>query len=353
MDDTKKPRVTLLIAMRNESRFIADTLAAVFAQNYSAEKLEVIIADGLSTDDSKEIVSELIACQSGAYLIDNPGMTQSCGWNLGIERCTGDIIGIVSAHCQLEADYVYQAVDTLQRTGADLVGGPMIANSSSVVGQAIAVATSSPFGVGGARFHYTRKEEEVDTVYQGFCHRELYARIGGFDQEMIRNQDDELSFRIKASGGKIVCNPSIRSRYHNRSTFRSLSRQYFQYGFWKVRLMQKCAAQMQLRHFVPPAFAAVFVGLPILGLFFTPLLFFWFLVLGAYAVGALVATAALARRGGTVAHLLVPLVFPILHFSYGFGFLKGLMVWPFKGPPGSAPMLKMHGPAESEKGAMA
>jgi succinoglycan biosynthesis protein ExoA len=331
----------LLIAMRNESRFIAETLESVAAQDYPADRLEVIVADGRSTDDSREIVTRIIAGRPGWLLIDNPEVIQSWGWNHGIEHATGDLIGIVSAHCRLAPDYVSQTVETSLRTGADLVGGPMTAISSGLVGRAIALATMSPFGVGGARFHYATAEEEVDTVYQGVCRWELYARLGGFDPEMVRNQDDELSFRIRRSGGRIVCNPAIRSSYHNRSTFRTLARQYFQYGFWKVRLMQKCATGMQPRHFAPPLFAAAMVVLPLAATVSPLLRWVWLTMLGLYAAGALAATALLARRHGGAAPALVPLVFPVLHLAYGFGFLKGLVVWPRRGRPGTAPRLTM------------
>jgi hypothetical protein len=158
---------------------------------------------------------------------------------------------------------------------------------------------------------------------------------------MIRNQDDELSFRIRAAGGRIVCNPGIRSSYHNRSTFRSLSRQYFQYGFWKVRLMQKCLKQMQARHFAPGVFVLTFFSLLIAGMIFPLALGLWLLLVGAYALAAATAAIALARRGNGPAHVRVLAVFPILHFSYGAGFLKGLVYWPRQGPPGRAPVLKM------------
>jgi succinoglycan biosynthesis protein ExoA len=324
------PLVSLLIAMKNESAFIADTLTAVFAQDYPAEKIEVVVADGGSTDDSREIVAQLFAGRPNTLLLDNPQISASCGWNLGIARCRGDIIGIVSAHCELAPDYLRQAVETLERTGVDLVGGPMVATGEGSTAQAIALATSSPFGVGDARFHYLTDEEEVDTVYQGMCWRDLYVRLGAFDPEMVHDQDDELSFRINAAGGRIVCNPRIRSKYHCRSTLRALYRQYFQYGFWKVPLIQKWPRQMRARHFIPPVFAAAVVALPLLGLLWAPMLWGWLFMLGAYAVGSVVATIASARGGASSGHLVVPLVFPVLHLGYGFGFLTGLLSWPFR-----------------------
>ena len=215
----------------------------------------------------------------------------------------------------------------------------MRASSSGPVGSAIALGTSSPFGVGGARFHYATSEVEVDTVYQGFCWRELYEVLGGFDTEMVRNQDDELSFRIKAAGGRIVCNPAIRSRYHNRATFGTLFRQYHQYGFWKVRLMQKCASQMRVRHFAPGIFVLGLIGLPWLALLDVRLIAVWLLYMALYAAAVTLATLSLARGQPVAVIRRVPLVFPILHLAYGLGFLKGLMVWPGRGKPGAPPML--------------
>jgi succinoglycan biosynthesis protein ExoA len=324
-DRPERPLVSLLISMRNEEQHIARCLESILRQDYPADRLEVLVMDGRSTDRSREIVARLFEGRPHCRLLDNPGVIQSLGWNLGIAGSSGAVIGIVSAHCVLGPGYVSAAVETLRRTGAELVGGPMHAASSGRVGSATALATSSPFGVGGARFHYAQREQQVDTVYQGLCWRSTYERIGGFDPEMVRNQDDELSYRLLDAGGRIICNPAIESRYANRATFRSLARQYFQYGFWKVRLMQKHPRQMRPRHFVPATFVAAVaalglgsVGLPAA----RPL--FW-LVLAAYAAASGTASALAARRGGW-AHLpLMPVAFALLHLSYGAGFWKGLL----------------------------
>ena len=154
----------------------------------------------------------------------------------------GDVIGIVSAHCELAPDYLSTAVETLERTGADMVGGLMRAVGEGPVGEAVALATSTPFGVGGARFHYTDAEEEVDTVYMGLCRAEVYRRLR-FDEEMVSDQDDELSYRLLDEGGRIVCNPAIRSTYRNRSTFRSMT------GFKAF-----CSSMLRDRAPTPPLF---------------------------------------------------------------------------------------------------
>jgi succinoglycan biosynthesis protein ExoA len=318
-------KVSLLVAMRNEVGYIDRCLASIFAQEYPDHLLEVLVMDGQSTDGSLQIVENLFQGRSNCYLLPNPKIIQAAGWNLGIRVAQGDIIGIVSAHAELAPDYVSTAVETLRRIGADMVGGPMRADSRERVGQAIALATSTPFGVGGAHFHYIEREQEVDTVYMGLCWREVYQRIGGFDEEMVRNQDDELSYRLLDRGGRIFCNPAIRSRYYNRSTFRSLWKQYFQYGYWKVRVMQKHHRQMRLRQFVPPIFVTALLG----STFFAPFSYLgrWLLVSvgGSYVLANLAASVWTARKGGLHHLPLLPLSFASLHLSYGFGFLVGLV----------------------------
>jgi len=161
----------------------------------------------------------------------------------------------------------------------------------------------------------------------GLCRRQLYERIGAFDTDMICNEDDELSFRIHRHGGRIVCNPAIRSSYQNRANLRSLARQYYRYGFWKVRLMQKHPQQMRLRHFVPGAFVAGLVALAVAAAFWSPALWLLLGVVATYVSGDLVATVALIRRHGWYTAPLLPLIFPVLHLCYGVGFVAGLFAW--------------------------
>lgn len=319
------PTVALLVAVRNEAEHLGRCIRSLLAQSYPAERLEILILDGKSTDGSRELADRMLLGRSGARVVDNPGVTQARAWNLGLTLAASELVGIVSGHAELAADYVAQAVAALQRTGADMVGGPARAVSEGLVGETIAVAQTSRFGVGGARFRYSTIEEDVDTVFMGVCHRRLYERIGGFDPEMDRNQDDELSFRLRERGGRIVCSPAIRSSYFNRSTLASLWRQYVAYGFWKVRVMQKHRAQMRLSHFVPAAFVGALAG----ALLLFPLWGWWptSLLLIAYGIASMVGTLAAATRGHWKAAPLLPLVFAILHVGYGVGFWRGLVHW--------------------------
>jgi succinoglycan biosynthesis protein ExoA len=321
------PRVSLLVAMRNEEKHIEGCLRSILEQDYPPQLIETIVLDGLSTDDSRRIAERLVAGRNGWLVAENPGIAQSHGWNIGIERATGEVIGIVSAHAELAPDYVSNAVETLQRTGADLVGGPVYAQGTSYVGEAIALATSSPFGIGNAPAHYTTSEIEVDTVFQGLCRKEMYERIGSFDEGMVRNQDDELSYRLREHGGRIVCNPAIRSHYFNRGTLRTLARQYAGYGFWKVRVMQRLPRQMQPRQFVPAAFVFTLAGAAVWSLVTPSGVVALGLVAGTYLAANVAASLHSAGKHGFRYLPVLPIIFATLHLSYGSGFLAGLPRW--------------------------
>lgn len=320
--DPARPLVTLLVAMRNEERHIGRTLGSILAQDYPADRLEIRVYDGASTDRSRGIAQGALGNRPLTAVASNPRIIQSAGWNLGIAEARGEIIGIVSAHCELAPDYVSTAVETLQRTGADMVGGLMRAVGEPGVGEAIALATSTPFGVGGARFHYTAVEESVDTVYMGLCRSETYRRLR-FDEEMVRDQDDELSYRLLDQGGTIVCNPAIRSSYTNRSSLRSLWKQYYEYGYWKVRVMQKHPGQIRARQLVPPVFVASVIGSATVALFAPVGRVALVGTLGSYAVANVAASVVSARSRPRLLPVL-PAVFGTMHVAYGLGYLAGL-----------------------------
>ncbi len=314
-----------MMPVRNEASFLSRSLGSVLAQDYPHSRLEVLIADGKSTDGTRSEIERLAAdSHIPVTVFDNPGQIVPTGLNGALGRACGDVIVRVDGHTVLAPDYVRQRVSVLARSGADNVGGLMNAVSETPFGQAVALATSSPFGVGGARFHYSDREESVDTVYMGCWPRAVFERIGLFDEEMVRNQDDELNYRLRAAGGRILLSPKIRSRYYNRTTLRSLWRQYFQYGFWKVRVMQKHPRQMRPRQFVPPAFVAYLPGATLVAVL-TALR--WLpLALGAGAyLGANIAVSVwTARRRNWRALPLLMVAFATLHLSYGLGFLIGL-----------------------------
>jgi succinoglycan biosynthesis protein ExoA len=335
------PFVTVVMPIRNEARHIRDSLGAVLNQDYPAHRMEVLVADGMSTDATREIVRSLQGGGVEVHVVDNPGRVVPTGLNAAIRRARGDVIVRVDGHTTVAPDYVSESVAALRRSGAANVGGRMDAVSVGRVGEAVALATSSPFGVGGARFHYSQDEELVDTVYLGAWWRDTFDAVGLFDEEQVRNQDDEFNYRIRAHGGKVLLTPRIRSSYYNRATFRSLWRQYFQYGYWKVRVLQKHPLQMRPRQFAPPLFVLCLLVGAALAPFFSAALYAWLALLGAYALANLAASVLTARKGGWGHLPLLPAVFAVLHVGYGLGFLLGLVRYANRwGKPHNPPRLQ-------------
>ncbi|MBX2992602.1 MAG: glycosyltransferase [Bacteroidetes bacterium] len=320
-----QPRVSLIMPVRNEADFIGRCLDAVVGQEYPAGLLEIIIADGMSDDGTREIIGRYQQRHSNIFLVDNPERIAATALNRAIRRSSGEIIIRVDGHCEIAPDYVRKCVAHLQKNGVDGVGGPITTVGQTPVAQAIAAAMSSKFGVGDSGFRVLKDETRfVDTIAFPAYTRDLIERAGLYDEELVRNQDDEYNYRLRSSGARLLLAADVRSTYYSRSSLRSLWRQYFQYGFWKVRVMQKLPGQMQLRQFVPP----LFVGTLLAGVAMMPFSFLGMIVFGIpfglYLAANLIASIMTgAGLGWRVAGLL-PIVFAILHMSYGAGFLTGL-----------------------------
>jgi len=317
------PVVSVIIPMRNEAGSIAACLDSVLAQDYPPERFEVLVVDGDSRDDSALVVEEYARRSGRVRLLHNPLRIVPSALNIAIRAARGDILMRVDGHTHLAPDYMRVGVETLQRTGADNVGGPMVAVGGGRVGDAIALTTGSRFGI-GAYFHFGREEAEVDTVYMGMWPRSVFERVGLFDEEMVRNQDDEFNYRLRKAGGRIVMNPSMRSAYQNRQSLKAMARQFAQYGFWKVRVLQKHPAQMSLRHFVPPAFVLGLLGLALLAPWSGKAGLMAASLAATYVATIVAISASLAWRDGRGPLPLIAAAFMTLHLSWGAGFVVGL-----------------------------
>jgi succinoglycan biosynthesis protein ExoA len=324
------PFVTIIMPIRNEAGFIRRSLGAVLAQDYPAGRLEIIIADGMSDDDTRSIITQLAAQQptTPIRLLDNPAQIVPTGLNAALQLAQGEIIVRVDGHCEIAPDYVRRSVTHLQQQPVAGVGGPLETIGETPLAQTIALAMSSPFGVGNSAFRTVRdKTMLVDTVAFPAYRREVLQQAGPFDDELVRNQDDEYNYRLRKQGLKILLAADVKAKYYSRSGWRSLWRQYFQYGFWKVRVLQKHPAQMRPRQFVPPLFVAGLLGSAGLGLFSRAgrqLLAVVTTLYGVANLGASLWTAGRSSDRHRHLHRL-PLVYAILHLSYGLGFLAGLV----------------------------
>jgi len=333
-------KISVIIPCRNEKRHISEFLDSLMNQTLDRDwEVEVLVADGMSDDGTREILRQYMQKVPNVRMIDNPGRIVSTGLNAAIAASTGEIIIRMDAHTTYAKDYIKQCVNVLEESGADNVGGPWIARGIGSMGRAIAAAFQSPFCAGGGKAHDPNYEGEADTVYLGCWRRSAFDRFGLFDPQLVRNQDDEFNFRIRRRGGRIVQSPRIQSTYVPRSSVISLFRQYLQYGFWKVVVIRKHGAVASRRHLVP----ALFVGSILLALltFLLSALFGWtslaifaagalFFELALYALACIAAALPFAGSLELPALLALPAVIAVHHVAYGLGFLIGVTT-----PPGS------------------
>ena len=322
------PLVTVIMPTRNEAAYVSRSLGSVLAQDYPCDRLEILAVDGMSTDGTRAIVETLGRSrpQASLRLIDNPRMIVPTGMNIGLGQARGDIIVRVDGHCEIAPDYVRRCVEHLAKDGVDGVGGSVDTVGETRTAEVIAAAMSTWFGTGDSAFRTEQgKTGLADTIPFPAYTRSVIRMAGGYDEELVRCQDDEYNYRLRELGAKILLAADVRSKYHSRASLRSLWNQYFQYGFWKVRVMQKHPRQMRLRQFVPPLFS-----LCLLLCLCLSILFPWgwtclAAVAGCYAVVNLAASVATASRKGWRHLPLLPAAYAILHLSYGLGFLVGLL----------------------------
>ena len=339
---TPLPLVSVIMPVRNEGPFITTCLDAVLGQDYPAERMEVFVADGMSTDRTPEIVRSYAARDPRVHLVENRGRIVPTGMNAAFPLTKGEIIVRVDGHCKIAPDYVSRCVAHLRADGVDGVGGPVRTVGETRVARTIALAMSSAFGVGGSAFRTVSDRTMLaDTVPFPAYTRAIVERAGPYDEEQVRNQDDEYNYRLRKLGAKILLASDVTSEYYSRSSVRSLWRQYYQYGYWKVRVLQKHPRQMKMRQFVPAAFvaalAAALVAVPFAG--WVPAA----CVAGLYAAANIAASLLTARRESAALVPLLALAFATLHVSYGLGFLAGLArfvhLWGRSRPPAFSPHL--------------
>lgn len=330
-DSIELPFVSVIMPIRNEVAFIRKSLETVLSQDYPADRMEVIVADGISTDGTREIVESFQTQHVNLKVIDNPNQIVSSGLNKAILAAQGEIIIRMDGHSEFPKDYVTRLVNLLEATEAENVGGVLVASgTNNYVQRSIRIAYQSSLGIGQAQRSHANgvSVREVDAVHGGCWYKTTLMKVGLFDESMVRNQDDELSFRIRKQGGNIIQDTSIRIRYYVRDSYVKLFRQFLQYGFWKVRVIQKHPMQASLRHVMPSLFLMSLIGTGILSSF-SSVFRVLFLVVTFFYLG-IIAISALFRCFLSEKWILWPGIMVALltmHLGYGLGFIFGILRW--------------------------
>jgi len=327
--------VTVVVAARDEEGFIEACVRSLLDQDEPPGGFELIVAEGRSDDGTRAILERLGAAEPRLKVLTNERRIAPAAWNVAIRQARGRYIAIMGAHARYPKDYVTRCFEIAERTKADNVGGPAIAEADGYLQRSNAASHHSPFSVGGASWHSLDYEGKARTVFGGFYRRDVFDRIGLFDEDLVRDSDAEFNFRLERAGGTIWQSPLIRSWYKPRRTLGALFRQYRQYGYWKVRIMQKHGTTPAVRQYVPAVFVsglAVLVALAVvsgIAAFASPLAALsrdaLLVVTGSYVLVLLIASVTTAARHGWDLMPILPLTFASYHFGYGIGFLNGVL----------------------------
>ena len=311
------PALSVVVPLRNSAADLPACLGAVLSQDYPGA-LDVVLAVGPSDDDTENIARAASAADARVQVVDNPSGRTPAALNAGIAAAGGEVIARVDGQAIIPPGYLRRAVETLVESGADNVGGIQDATGTTTFERAVAAAMTSRFGVGNASFHYGGEPGPTDTVYLGVFRRSALDRVGGFDESLVRNQDYELNWRIRDSGGVVWFDPSLRVRYRPRSSLRGLARQYFEYGVWKREVLRRHPRSTRLRQLVAPAAVVANAGSLVLAVAHSPR---WLAIPGVYAGAAIGASVVAGRRGGPAVMVRLPAVFATMHHAWGMGFL--------------------------------
>jgi glycosyltransferase involved in cell wall biosynthesis len=319
--------ISIICPTYNEEMYIAKCIESIIQQNYPVKNMELLFVDGRSTDKTREIISEYVAKHDFIKLLDNPDRTAPCALNIGIRAAIGEIIMRIDAHSVYPDDYVSVLVEKLHELRADNVGGVWHTHPQHCrpVAIAIAEASSHPFGVGNSEFRVGVKGiKEVDTVPFGCYRRDVFDRIGYFDEELTRNQDNEFNARLKNAGGKIYIVPEIIISYTARGTWNKIFKMYYQYALFSPLVNKKLGKPDSIKRFLP-ALALIFA---VTGFFagFAWNVVWWLMLICAalYFIAGLMIGIQIALRLKRFALVVcMPVTFFLMHLAYATGYVVG------------------------------
>ncbi|OGF50366.1 MAG: hypothetical protein A2231_02410 [Candidatus Firestonebacteria bacterium RIFOXYA2_FULL_40_8] len=321
-DNILSPYISIILPIRNEERYIDRCLAGILKQSIPKEKYEVIVIDAKSKDKSKELLNKYTKVINIRIFDDNKGKIAS-GLNIGIKNALGRIIIRVDARTVLSENYIKMLLETQEETGADNVGGVQKPIADGVTQQAIGISMSSPFGVGNAQFRLGNKSGFVDTVYLGCFKREIFDRIGYFDEgNSLISEDSDMNQRIRETGGKVYLNKDIIAYYYPRESFLDFWKLYFHYGEARAGNIIKTKKLTSWRQSVPPLLIISLLLTLIGGLFSIVLIYIFISIVGLYLVLDLIISGIVSfnKKQARLLPLLF-IAFPCMHFSWGSGLI--------------------------------
>jgi len=323
------PLVTIIIPCRNEEESISECLDSIIAQGYPKEKLEVLVVDGRSEDRTREIVGGYAKKYPFVLILDNEKKYTPFALNIGVKAAKGDYIIRMDAHARYKEDYVSKCVESILRYGADNVGGvtAVVPKNDTLMAKAIALSLASPFGGGGVPYKGSAPPApvEVDTVFCGSYKKEIFSRVGFFNENLTRSQDIEFNLRLKKSGAKIMLCPGIESYYYPKSNLKDFLVHNFHDGVWAVYPMKFIRMPLKPRHYVPLAFVLSLAILAVAAFFWQPFVIMLAAMLILYLATSLFFSVKVAIKAKDLRYILVlPAVFAARHFGYGFGSVWGL-----------------------------
>jgi glycosyltransferase involved in cell wall biosynthesis len=317
------PFVTVAMVVRNEGPFIARALDQVLAQDYDPRRMEIIIADGMSTDNTRQVVSDYQARHPFIQIVDNPGRIVASGLNVVIDKARGDLIVRIDGHGVVANDFVSQVVRLMdEHPEAWSAGGPIVHAGTNRFGEAVAVAMSHPLGVGLATHRFANYEGYAEGAHYPTFRKWIFDRIGKFDESLVRTEDDEFNYRIAQAGGKVYVSPRVRYVYYVRDRLGKLFRQYVQYSFWLIPVIRKHKKPTTLRQVIPPLFFLTMIVLAGVGIWLRQPLVALALPAVYLAALGLVAITIIPKKGVAVA-CLVPVALVTIHVAYALGIAYG------------------------------
>ena len=318
--------VSIVIPMRNESEHIRSCLDSLVNQTFSHDKYEILVADGRSTDNSRRIVSLYEKRDVSVRLLDNPSQITPSGMNLGIRAAVGRIVIIAGAHTLYPADFVENCVLWLDKTGADVVGGPVktVIDGDYFGARLVMAILSNPFGVGNAKFRTSNEEGFVDTVPFGAFRRELFERVGMYNEKLVRNQDNDLNARIRKAGGTIYLTPALTTYYHPVKDFDGLLKYALKTSQWHIFTLRENRESMGLRHLAPAVFLLLLLVLLPVSFVSAVVLAFLIVIVGAYILTGFYFSMRVKTGGKLDVALVLPFATFCFHMAYGAGTLFGL-----------------------------